>query len=130
MELKPVNLKTPRKAASSRKVLPGIVRSLVLGHQFQRCLKEGQAGSFKQVGQQLQLTHARISQLLSLTLLAPDIQEEILLTQDANRIRLTEQKIRQIASEPDWVQQCRRWRELLNGRTAQECPTSRSRLTP
>ena len=106
------------------------MRSLVLGHQLQRCLREGQGGSFKQVGQWLHLTHARVSQLLSLTLLAPEIQEEILLSHETSSLRLTEQRVRQIASELDWETQRKRWQALLQHRATQERPTSRSRLTP
>ncbi len=114
IELKPVNAK-PNKVASSAK-LPGIVRSLVLGHQLQRGLREGQAGSFKQMAQQLGMTHARVSQLLSLTLLAPDIQADILLAQDPEQIRLTEQRVRQIAVEMDWGTQRHRWQSLRKSR--------------
>lgn len=91
-----------------------MLRSLVLGHQLRGCLEDGRATSLTQLGQWLHLTHARVSKLLTLTLLAPEIQEQLLLVEDWERIRLTEQRVRHIASEPDWQRQRTRWAELYN----------------
>ncbi len=120
VDLKRVNLRKLKRAANANtpQLLPGVVRSLVLGHQLQRCLKERQARSFKQVSQWLHISHARVSQLLSLTLLAPEIQEEILLSKETDHLRLTEQRIRQITLEPSWKAQRMLWQALLKGREA------------
>jgi len=111
VELKRVNLRTLKRAAHTPTPLPGVLRSLVVGHQLQRCLKDRRATSLVELGRWLHLSHARISQVLSLTLLAPEIQEDILLN-DSEPIRLTEQKVRQIASEMDWDTQRSRWKAL------------------
>ncbi len=130
VNLKPVNYRTPTAPNPERTPLLGIRRSLVLGYQLRQCLQADQARNFKQLSQWLGLTHARISQLLSLTLLAPEIQEVILLADKGDRIRMTEQRIRQLVSELEWSIQWRRWQALV--RTQEEvlgCPSSRSTLT-
>jgi len=115
VELKRVNLRTLKRSAHTPTPLPGVLRSLVVGHQLQRSLKEGHAGSLTQLGRWLNLTPARVSQLMRLIQLAPDIQEEILLSPDPERITVTEQHVRQIASEFDWGKQRIRWQALLKG---------------
>jgi hypothetical protein len=61
-----------------------------------------------------QVTRARMSQIMNLINLAPDIQEEILFLPKtvAGRAPITEAAVRQIACEPLWKRQRARWQEL------------------
>lgn len=62
------------------------------------------------------ITRARVTQILNLTNLAPDIQQAILdLEPSTERIpRFREGEIRQIAIIPDWQKQRPAWKRLNN----------------
>ena len=61
-----------------------------------------------------QVTRARLTQIMALTYLAPDIQEHLLhLPRYATgRAPLTEHHLRQIATEPNWDQQRKAYRSI------------------
>lgn len=61
-----------------------------------------------------QVTRARISQIMDLLCLAPDIQEELLFLSRVKRERdaVSEHELRAVCAVSDWREQRRRWREL------------------
>jgi len=63
--------------------VPKITRLLVLGHHFERLVQEGPVKDYAEIARLTGLTRARVTQIMNLTLLAPDIQERILLLADA-----------------------------------------------
>ncbi len=54
---------------------------------------------------------ARLTQIMNLLHLAPDIQEAILFlpTVETGRTQLSERDLRPVAAEPDWQKQRRMW---------------------
>ena len=60
------------------------------------------------------VARARLSQILSLTLLAPDIQEVLLFLPAGATLRaaLTERQLRPLVRESDWNRQRRLWDQL------------------
>ena len=59
------------------------------------------------------VSHVRVSQLLSLLFLAPEIQDRLLLWDGrSRRDPIFESDLRRIAPEPDWNKQRRMWHEL------------------
>ena len=60
------------------------------------------------------VTRARLTQIMNLTLLAPDIQESLLFLPRTRRGRdpVTEPQLRAIAAIPDWRKQRRLWEGL------------------
>ena len=58
------------------------------------------------------MTRARLTQIMNLLNLAPDIQEQILFLPATERVRnaITEKQLRQIAAAPSWKKQRRMWR--------------------
>ena len=63
-----------------------------------------------------QVTRARLTQIMNLLCLAPDIQEEILFVPltEQGREAMTEKQLRPIAAIPNWRRQRRMWRDLLS----------------
>jgi hypothetical protein len=59
------------------------------------------------------LTRARVTQIMNLLNLAPDIQEGILFLPrtSSGRDPVSERQVRPIAAVPDWQKQWRLWRE-------------------
>ncbi len=59
------------------------------------------------------LTRARITQIMGLLLLAPDIQEDVLaLRFPAGREPVTERHLRHVFGHPIWADQRREWRPI------------------
>src|SRR2546425_11215479 len=76
----------PSKTASASSV-PKITRLLVLGHHFERLVRDGVVKDYAEIARLTGLTRARVTQIVNLTLLAPDLQEAILLPRQAVRER-------------------------------------------
>jgi hypothetical protein len=66
------------------------------------------------------VSRARLSQILSLLNLAPDLQEQLLFLQRPARGRqsLTLRQVLTVAAALDWHEQRRRWRKLRRARPA------------
>jgi len=60
------------------------------------------------------VTRARVTQIMNLMHLAPDIQESVLFLPrvEQGRDQITERDLRPIAAIVDWRKQRRTWREL------------------
>jgi len=110
------DLKKSRRVFNSRKILiqkePLLLQNLVLAYQIQELFEKEKAENLGQVGQWLHMTHARISQIMNLLFLAPDIQEEILFSNEGKVRQLTEHKIRKIPMEVNWAKQREMWNEI------------------
>lgn len=96
-----------REASDPIGRVPKITRLLVLGHHFERLVREGKVKDYAEIARLTGLTRARITQIVNLTLLAPGIQEEILnlsnLTRDSDPV--TERALREIAAHAAWQEQ-------------------------
>ena len=74
------------------------------------------------------VTRARLTQIMNLTLLAPDIQEALLHLPriTSGRDPIAEPQLRAVAAIPDWRKQRRLWREL---RESPEIPERSTRAS-
>jgi hypothetical protein len=110
------DLKKPSHMLNSGKIPikkePLLRQNLVLAYQIQELFDKGKARNLGQVAQWLHTTHARISQIMNLLFLAPDIQEEILFSDEEKVFQLTEHKIRKIPMEVNWAKQREMWNEI------------------
>jgi hypothetical protein len=74
---------------------------LALAHKIQDAIDRGVVRDCADVAMRLGLSRARISQLLDLTLLAPDIQEQILLAESVDGVEpMSERTLRAASREP------------------------------
>ncbi len=91
---------------------PRVARVLALAHRIEGLIRRGELRDLADAARALGLTRARVTQVASLLLLAPEIQEAILdLPLVANgRDPVSERQLRQIAAEPDWNKQLLMWR--------------------
>ena len=101
---------------------PHLRRSLILAYDIQELFRSSKATSLTQVGKWLNMTHSRISQLMTLLLLAPDIQEEIVFDTTGKVNGLTERHIRLIPVEADWQKQRELWQAVLAAKTPAPVP--------
>lgn len=87
-----------------------VARMLALAHQCEALIAAGVVADRAELARVLGFTRARVTQLLDLTLLAPDIQEEILNAQvDPSRETVTERLLRGIIRYFDWNEQRAAW---------------------
>jgi predicted XRE-type DNA-binding protein len=86
---------------------------LALAHKIQDAIESGVVQDQAEVARRLGLTRARITQLMDLTLLAPEIQEEILGLESVDGVEpMSERALRHVSRTLDWGEQRRRWSTL------------------
>ena len=113
INLKKVRHASPRYHMAKIVNEPKLRQSLVLAYQIQRYLKENNDKTLKQIALWLNMTPARISQIMNFLLLSPNIQKDILLSENKKVHQLTEYKIFKIITEVDWQKQQEMWNNLL-----------------
>jgi len=93
--------------------LPRITRLMALAIYLKKLIALRIMKDYADIANLTGLTRARITQIMNLTLLAPEIQEEILFMPriESGHDRITERNVRKIAGEPDWSQQREKWAE-------------------
>jgi hypothetical protein len=84
---------------------------LALAHHVQRLIDAGRITDRAEVARRLHWTRARVSQVMDLLLLAPDIQEEVLFLEAGTRV--TERALRSFVRREDWHQQRVAWSKLV-----------------
>jgi len=92
--------------------VPRIARLMALAIRFDRLLRDGTVASLSELARLTRITQPRVTQILNLTLLAPDIQEELLHLRGAEigRDRLNERRLRPIVANASWDAQRSAWR--------------------
>ena len=89
-----------------------VARMLALAHHVELAIGRGLLASAADVAGQLGFTRARVTHLLDLLLLAPDIQEEVLFLEAVDGSEpLSERGLRAVAHAGTWETQRERWRE-------------------
>ena len=86
-----------------------------LGHPVRPSfVREGAVADYAEIARLGHVTRARLTQIVNLLHLAPDIQETLLLLPPVEKGRdpITERELRPIAAEPDWKRQRRMWRRI------------------
>ncbi|ADK85962.1 conserved hypothetical protein [Desulfarculus baarsii DSM 2075] len=91
--------------------VPRVSRLLALAMRFQDMVDRGEVRDFADLARLGYVTRARITQIMDLTLLAPDIQEEILFLPPtvAGADRVKERDLRPIAAVALWPRQRKMW---------------------
>ena len=94
--------------------MPRVSRLLALAHRLERLLRTGVVKDYTEAARLGHVTRARISQVMSLLYLAPDIQETILFLPRIQRGRdlVILHAVLPIAATADWTKQRRLWRRL------------------
>ncbi|MFN7022631.1 MAG: hypothetical protein ACK4WH_15080 [Phycisphaerales bacterium] len=108
---------TPPEVPAGR--VPRISKLMALAIRFEDLVRSGEVADFADIAELGQVTRARVSQIVNLLNLAPDIQEAILflLLVAGEREAVSERAVRHIAAEPDWARQRAAWRSIA-GATA------------
>ena len=98
--------------------IPRITKLMALAIKLDRLIAQGEVIDFADLARLGQVSRARITQIMNMLHLAPDIQEAILFlprtTKGSDPIR--ERDIRPIAAIPQWNRQRKMWSTLQNER--------------
>ena len=91
--------------------VPRVARLMALAIKFDRLFAEGAIRDQARLAELGHVTRARVTQIMNLLYLAPDIQEAILHLPRVTwgKDPITERDLRPIAAEPDWRRQRRLW---------------------
>ena len=90
--------------------VPRISRLLALALKMEQMIQEGAVKNYSELARRGQVSTARITQVMNLLHLAPDIQEQVLLGHTADH-RLRESAVRKLSTVVLWSEQRNRWRE-------------------
>jgi site-specific DNA recombinase len=94
--------------------VPRVSRLMALAIKFEHLVREGRAASYKVLAEAGHVSRARLSQILRLTELAPEIQEELLFLPKvvSGPDPITEKALRHIARSVDWDWQRKTFQSL------------------
>jgi hypothetical protein len=84
---------------------PRVARLVALAHKLEALIRVGRVKDYAELARLAHVSPARITQIVILGQLAPDIQEYILFLSAEYSGRITEQQLREIAREPRWDRQ-------------------------
>ncbi len=109
----------PKKPSAPAK-FPHITKLMALAIRLEHLLANGQVKDQAEIARVAGITRARVTQIINLTQLAPDIQQAILdLEPTTDRVpRFREREVRSIAIMPSWEKQQVEWKRLIK-RTAE-----------
>src|SRR5579864_1683775 len=78
---------------------------VALAHRFEDLLQSGIVKDYAELARLGHVTRARVTQIMNLLNLAPEIQEYLLFLPAASRQRVTERDLRRIAAQVRWDRQ-------------------------
>jgi hypothetical protein len=95
--------------------VPRIARLMALAIRFEGLVERGEVVDYAELARLGYVTRARVTQIMNLLNLAPDIQEAILFLPavEAGHDLIREWQARPIAAEAVWVRQRRIWKKLI-----------------
>jgi hypothetical protein len=94
-------VKPPPKPRRPRTDPSRVAQMLALAHHVEQQIANGAIPDYASAAAALGLTRARLSQVTSLLLLAPEIQRRIAL----GEIAVSERDLRHVSAEPEWSKQ-------------------------
>jgi hypothetical protein len=106
-------------AAAATPAVPRIARLMALAIRFEGMLRNETIQDYAELARLGRVTRARITQIMKLRHLAPDIQEQILFL--PNIAGINERNLRPIVSRIDWHEQRRMFQQICG-------PKQRARL--
>jgi len=91
--------------------IPRIAKLVALASRMQSMIDSGEVVSFQQLAELGRISQPRMTQIMSLLNLAPDIQEELLYLPEViqGKAHIHERLLRMLTREMDWRVQRRMW---------------------
>ena len=101
--------------------IPRITRLMALAIKFDEMIRSGEVHDYADLARLGYVTRARMTQIMNLLLLAPDIQAQILSWTDCTKgsRHLAEHEVRDVAHTLEWEPQRKLWRSLFRRQSLQ-----------
>ena len=106
----PRDRQTPASVENSSRMVSRVTRLLALAVKFEGMRQDGIVKNYSALAQLGRISRARVTQIMNLLNLAPDIQESILLSP---RMSVPEASIRAISAEVIWSRQREHWQKYF-----------------
>lgn len=105
---------TADKAPAAAHRVPRVARLMALAIRIDELLSQGQLAGYAELARLGHVTRARVTQIMNLCYLAPDIQQALLFLPGVDRgpDPITERDLRPIAAELHWQRQRALWTRL------------------
>ncbi|MBA3707488.1 MAG: hypothetical protein H0W83_01560 [Planctomycetes bacterium] len=96
--------------------VPRVAKLMALAIRCDHLIRTGAVPDATALARLAHVTQPRMTQILNLTLLAPNIQEALLFLSplEHGKPKYSEKKLRHICAEPSWVTQRRYWSKLAS----------------
>ncbi|MCC6392067.1 MAG: hypothetical protein IT167_15815 [Bryobacterales bacterium] len=116
-----VTLKLPRHATPlstegvrppARERTPRVTRLMALAVKYQGLVDSGEFRDYADIARLGYVSRARVTQIMNLSNLAPDIQEQLLFPEGSLP---PERRVRHVTALVEWAEQRRSWCELVVG---------------
>lgn len=105
--------KSDRKEEQPVGRVPRISKLMALAIRYEQMLNDGVVQSQTELAELLHVSQPRMTQIMNLLHLAPEIQEEILMLQETTSGQaITEHNLREITSSSSWNEQAMKWRRV------------------
>jgi hypothetical protein len=94
--------------------IPRIAKLVALASRMQSMLDSGQVESYQQLAELGRISQPRMTQIMNLLLLAPDIQEELLNLPEIiwGKATIHEKLLRPLTMQIDWRVQRKMWKKV------------------
>jgi len=104
------------KAPATNGAVPRVSRLMALAIRFDQLIRDGIVANQAELARLGHVTRARVTQIMNMINLAPDIQEAIMSLPPVDRGQdpITERDLRAIAVIHDWRKQRRQWNSLVS----------------
>jgi len=103
-----------RRGSTGKGNIPRVAKLLALAVRFEKLVKRGDIQDYADLARLGYVTRARITQIMNLLNLAPDIQEDILFLPNTMKGRdpILEKDLRPVAAVPHWSRQRKMWAQM------------------
>ena len=107
-----------RRGSTGKGNIPRVAKLLALAIRFEKLVKRGDIQDYADLARLGYVTRARITQIMNLLNLAPDIQEDILFLPNTMKGRdpILEKDMRPVAAVPHWSRQRKMWVQMRKDR--------------
>lgn len=94
--------------------VPRVAKLMALAIRFEKLVRDGHVADYAELARLGHVTRARLTQIMNLLALAPDIQESILFLSpvETGKDVITERELRLAVSEADWCKQRKLWKQF------------------
>ena len=107
--------KAAREKAAQSGRIPRIAKLVALASRMQSMIESGQVETFQQLAEIGRISQPRMTQIMSLLHLAPDIQEELLYLPEVlhGKASIHEKLLRPLTRQVDWRIQRKLWERIV-----------------